>query len=187
MILLTTAAVACGTDTGGGGDDVSGDDAGVDGPGGIPPDEVRFQRDVVPIFNRSCGNGTDGCHNRKTYGANVNMDCRGWLTLEDAALGSQFYGGAMAGQPTNCPDKTLHERLMEIEVWQCRTAPRNYAKANDLAGSYLINKVRGTNLCNADGTTEASSMMPLPESAFTITEADIQTLESWVMAGAKND
>ncbi|MBA2542965.1 MAG: hypothetical protein H0V17_25185 [Deltaproteobacteria bacterium] len=157
---------------------------------GVPPTEVQFQRDVVPILNRSCGSGTEGCHHRKTYGASVNMDCMGWLSLENAPLGAQFYGGPSAGQSTGCPDKTLHERLLQITVWQCRDGGlRNYVKAGDLASSYLINKIRGTNLCNADGSTNVSDQMPPPPPAapFAISEGDILTLEAWVTAGAKND
>lgn len=78
---------------------------------GVPPSEVQFQRDVVPIFNKSCGSGTEGCHHRKTYGASVNMDCMGWLSLENAPLGAMFYGGPRMGESTGCPDQTLHQRL----------------------------------------------------------------------------
>ena len=157
---------------------------------GVPPDEVRFQRDVVPIFNKSCGSGTEGCHHRKTYGASVNMDCMGWLSLENAALGAQFYGGPNAGQPTGCVDRTLHERLLQITVWQCRAgALRDYIKPGDVGNSYLIDKIRGTDLCNADGSNELSDQMPPPPPAapFVISEADKLTLEAWVQAGAKND
>ena len=177
---------ACGNSSGGNVDP----DAPTGPADGVPPDEVQFQRDVVPVFNRSCGSGTEGCHHRKTYGANVNMDCMGWLSLENASLGAQFYGGPNMGQSTGCPDKTLHARLLEITVWQCRSGPlRNYAKAGDLAGSYIVSKMRGTNLCNADGSTTVSDKMPPPPPAtpFAISEADIQTVEAWVTAGAKND
>ena len=192
LLAFTLVAFACGNDTGRGGTDSDGglvDAAPVDG---VPPTVVQFQRDVVPILNRSCGTGTDGCHNRKTYGANLNMDCRGWLTLENAALGSMFYAGSRVGESTGCPDKTLHERLTTIDVWQCQDgARRKYAKANDVAGSYILDKMRGTNLCNEDGQTTLSSKMPPlakpGEMAFTIPDGDILTIENWIMAGAKND
>ena len=174
---------ACGK----GGDDNGAVDA-AEPKDGVPPNTVQFLRDVVPIFNKSCGSGTEGCHHRKTYGANASMDCRGWLSLENAPLGSIFYGGAMMGQPTGCPDMPLHGRLMNIAVWQCRTGPlRSYAKAGDLAGSYIINKLRGVDMCNADGSTMVSDKMPTPTSNFVISEGDIETIEAWVKAGAKND
>ena len=193
LLTIALASSACGKD---GTSNTDIDSGMVDAAApidGVPPTVVQFQRDVVPILNRSCGTGTDGCHNRKTYGANLNMDCRGWLTLENAALGSIFYAGSRAGQSTGCPDKTLHQRLMTIDVWQCQTgARRKYAKANDVAGSYIMDKLRGTNLCNEDGQTTLSSKMPPlpgppPEQAFTIPAGDIMTIENWITSGAKND
>ncbi len=36
----------------------------------------------------SCGAGDNGCHSRVAYSADVKANCRGWLALEDEALGS---------------------------------------------------------------------------------------------------
>src|SRR5262245_34492486 len=59
------------------------------------PTKVNFQAQIVPIFNRSCGTSVNGCHARDAYGAKRTMDCRGWLALENAPLGSKFYAGSM--------------------------------------------------------------------------------------------
>jgi hypothetical protein len=167
----------------------------VDAPGppidGVPPSQVRFQRDVVPIFERGCGTGNDGCHKRNAYGASQQFDCRGWLTLENASLGAQFYAGANAGQPTGCEDRSLHFRLTQIEAWQCG-APASaagpnvaYVKAGDLDGSYLMRKLKNQNLCDEAGTP--TKQMPPSDSVFTISSGDISTIEAWIMAGAKDD
>jgi hypothetical protein len=179
-------SLGCGKDSGGDNGDV---DAMV--ADGVPPSEVRFQRDVVPIFAGSCGNGNDACHNRKPYAANMSFDCRGWLSLENAAIGSQIYAGANVGQPTGCPDQPLHYRLTVIKAWQCGQpasstgANVNYVKAGDLDNSYLIRKLRGVNLCN-EGTSQTKQMPP-SDSTFTISPADVSTIEAWIVAGAKND
>src|SRR5262245_1623422 len=49
------------------------------------PTRVNFQAEIVPIIERSCGPSNGACHVRDMYGANVNMSCRGWLTLENAS------------------------------------------------------------------------------------------------------
>jgi hypothetical protein len=181
--------LGCGKDAGGG--DGDGDVDAMVAADGVPVTEVRFQRDVVPIFTRSCGNDNDACHNRKPYAANMGFECRGWLSLENAAIGSQIYAGPTAGQPTGCPDRSLHYRLTVIKAWQCGQpasssgANVNYVKAGDLGASYMIRKIRGMDLCN-EGTSQ-TKQMPLPESTYRISPADISTLEAWIMAGAKDD
>lgn len=77
-----------------------------------------FESDVLPIFERSCGSGLADCHRREAYNANVNADCRSWLSLEDAPLGSVFTAGGNVGQPTQCPDLGLWDRLL-MDAWMC--------------------------------------------------------------------
>ncbi|MBA2542967.1 MAG: hypothetical protein H0V17_25195, partial [Deltaproteobacteria bacterium] len=156
LISFFICAVGCGTDGGGSGDD----DGTPDAPpaDGVPASEVQFQRDVAPIFVRSCGNGNDACHNRNPYAANLNFECRGWLSLENASIGSQVYAGSTAGQPTGCEDRPLHYRLTEIKAWQCGEPASssgtnvNYVVPGDLENSYIIRKLRGMNLCDEGNT-----------------------------------
>lgn len=151
------------------------------------PAKVNFQAQIVPIFNRSCGtNGVTGCHARDAYGAAVNQDCRGWLTLENASLGSKFYSGPKNGQATGCPDKSLYERLMQIDVWQCLTTSVSYVTAGDLSKSYLVNKIDGVNMCK-ESASSPSVQMPPSDSMFTLSAADKALIKQWIMEGALNN
>lgn len=179
--LFFVLVAACGTD--GGGEMVSTPDSGPS-PDGVPPSEVRFQRDVVPIFNKSCGTANDACHNRKPFAANQMFDCRGWLSLENAAIGAMIYAGDRAGESTGCPDMPLHYRITQLAPWQCSPTSR-YIAPGDVASSYIIDKIKGVDLC-PDGNVP-SKQMPPSDSTFTISAQDLATLEAWIEAGAKND
>lgn len=178
LILL----IACGTDAGTQQPPMP--DAPGPVPDGVPPTEVRFQRDVVPIFEKSCGAGNDACHSRKPFAANQTMDCRGWLSLENAAIGSQIYAGPTAGQATGCPDMPLQQRLVQLAPWQC-SATSKYVKAGDVANSYIVDKIKGIELCPDGGGP--SGQMPPADSSYKITAQDLQTIEAWILAGAKDD
>ena len=179
---LVLVLAACGTDSGT--PNPGTPDAPGPSPDGVPQTEVKFQRDIVPIFNRSCGTANNACHNRDPYAANKPMDCRGWLSLENAALGSVIYAGATAGTATGCPDLSLYQRITQLAPWQCASTTK-YIKAGDLAGSYIIDKIKGQNLC-PDGNVPSKQMPPM-DSIFKITTQDRETLEAWILAGAKND
>lgn len=178
---LLVLLAACGGDSGAPQPEVDANDTPADG---VPVAEVRFQRDVVPIFAKSCGSGNDACHNRKPFAANKNFDCRGWLSLENASIGAQIYAGSSAGQSTGCPDMPLHFRVTQLAPWQCAPTT-SYAKAGDLSKSYFIDKINGTNLC-PDGNVP-SKQMPPADSVFKLSAQDRETIEAWIMAGAKND
>jgi hypothetical protein len=208
LVLAFVLAIGCGTDVGvGGGDDAvctrgqsqactcsTGgegtqvcDDTGVFGacamcaPIDPDPGRANFQAEIVPILQRSCGAGSSACHARNQYAANASMDCRGWLSLENAALGSTFYAGDMAGQPTGCPDLPLYERLMQIQPWECDTGS-SYVRASDPARSYVMNKIDGAPLC---GTT--SVKMPPSDSAYTLSDGDKALIQQWISEGASNN
>jgi len=150
------------------------------------PQKVNFQAQIVPIFNRSCGAGDIGCHARNQYAANNSMDCRGWLTLENASLGSIFYSGPSVGQSTGCPDKTLYERLMAIAPWQCASTT-SYVKPNNLGASYIVNKITATGLCEVE-PGKLSDSMPPPQpdnpNPYTLSTADRDLIKQWVSEGA---
>lgn len=152
------------------------------------PMMVNFQAQIVPILNRSCGTGVNGCHGRDAYGASLQQECRGWLTLENEALGSKFYSGPRNGENTGCPDKTLHQRLTQIRVWQCLNTTAYYVKAGDLSQSYIINKLDGTNLCRESPTSPSDQMPPADQDnvvdPFVISTADKELIRQWIMEGA---
>jgi hypothetical protein len=181
--ILLVLLAACGTDGTTGGDDGAPDAAPIPDP---DPDVVNFRTEIVPIFNRSCGTGDGACHARQAYGANQPMDCRGWLTLEDAALGAEFYSGTLQGQTTGCPDMPLHGRLMQLDVWQCATATA-YIVPGNAGASYIMNKLNGTGLCKETASSTSDPMPPpQPENPnpFTISAADKALIQQWIEEGA---
>jgi hypothetical protein len=207
-LLLCMFAIGCGTDTPGpGGECVVGATqpcACTGGGTGVatctadkmfgaceqcpPPDpdpsKVNFHAQVVPIFQKSCGSGQVGCHARDAFAATFDKDCRGWLSLEDASLGSVIYAGAAKGQSTGCPDMTLYRRLTTLFVWQCPGSVP-YIKASDPARSYLMNKINGTNLCETSpGTLSDQMPPPPPKSNYAISAADKALIQQWIVEGA---
>lgn len=145
------------------------------------PLKVNFKAEIVPILNKSCGTGTTGCHGRDAYAATVAKDCRGWLSLENASLGSKYYSGDKQGQATNCPDVSLYQRLMRLAVWQCATATA-YVTPGNPGASYIMNKLNGTNLCSDAGTV--TQQMPPPQTTFTISASDKALIQRWITEGA---
>ncbi len=186
-LLLLLVISACGTNSGtAGDDDVQPDAMPVPDPDPDPA-VVNFKTQIVPIFNNSCGTGVNGCHGRDAFGANASQDCRGWLALEDAPLGASFYSGSMSGQATGCPDMSLHQRLMQLDVWQCLDTPTAYVVPGDPAASYIMHKMNGTDLCK-ENASSISDQMPPPNQAgatpFTLSPADKALIQQWIVEGA---
>ncbi len=154
------------------------------------PGKANFKSQIVPIFDKSCGSGDAGCHARNAYFATSNMNCRGWLTFENASLGSTF-DGQNGVEQTGCPDMPLHERLMTLAVWQCSNGTTPYVKASDPAGSYIMNKINGTNLCDPGNIPPDEQVMPPPASVqpdpqnpFVLSAADKALIQQWITEGA---
>lgn len=152
------------------------------------PLKVNFQAEIVPILNRSCGTGVTGCHGRDAYGASRTMECRGWLTLENEALGSKFYSGPQNGNTTGCPDMTLYQRITQLKVWQCLNTTAYYVKAGDVSKSYILNKLDGVNMCQESPSSPSEQMPPMqpPENPdpFVISAADKSLIRQWIVEGA---
>ncbi|MDQ3034840.1 MAG: hypothetical protein M3Y87_20690 [Myxococcota bacterium] len=132
-----------------------------------------FERDVVPLLNRSCGSATTGCHDRAAYGPTLAGECRGWLSLVDEPMG----GGG-------CEPRDLYRRLVELDAWQCEAfdARVRYVRPCDTEGSYLLRKIAGGPYCRtAEGPTQ-----PMPMGA-TLPASDIALIETWILAGAPRD
>lgn len=142
---------------------------------------VSFADNIVPLFERSCGTGNAGCHIRDAYAATSAQDCRGWLTLENTALGSTFYGGANNGKPTACADRSLYDRLTQLDAWQEPNGQRlRYIRPGDPAKSYLYNKIANGPVGEA-GPGVASDNMP-PKAPLGAT--DLAMVKKWIESGA---
>ena len=176
LVVLGFVVAACAADPGSSGDD---DDDGTT-PAGTP----QFAADIVPIFEASCGATNNTCHSRVAYAANAAEDCRGWLSLEDAAIGSEIYDGPNTGDPTGCPDRPLHERLTVAglsDSWQCGP-PANagakvpYVVPGDAEASYLFRKINGGPYCGTPSD-------PMPQ-VGNLDAATIDVIRRWIEAGA---
>lgn len=137
-----------------------------------------FETDIVPIFEKTCGAKDNSCHSRVAYAATANEDCRGWLSLEDAAIGSQIYGGEQDGTPTGCPDTPLYERLTQLVAWEeCGGVGKTYVVPCDVEASYLFDKIDDGPYCGEP----MSDPMP-PDRP--IDPAQKETIRQWILAGA---
>jgi hypothetical protein len=138
-----------------------------------------LETDIVPIFIQSCGSKDNACHTRVAYKADSQNGCRGWLALEDEPLGSQFYGGFMDGQPTGCPDRTLYERLTELDAWQCGDVLERYVVPCDPDASYLWKKMGDGPYCEAPSGTPTEKM-PIGKE---LDPAERELIRAWILAG----
>ncbi len=180
----STGTMTCGTDS----------TFGACGQCSLPdpdPLKVNFQAQIVPIIDRSCGTGVTGCHGRDAYGASLSQGCRGWLTMENVALGAKFYSGPRNGQSTGCVDLPLYERLTQIDVWQCLTTSVAYVTPGDVSKSYIVNKLNGVNMCRESSTSPSDQMPPLQQpdnpNPFVISAADKALIQKWIEEGALNN
>jgi hypothetical protein len=152
--------------------------AGVGWDGGA----VSFQAHIIPFFEKSCGAGNTLCHSRDAYGAAKDQACRGWLTLENASLGAKFYSGDKNGQATGCPDRSLYDRLTQLDAWQEPNGQtRKYIKPGDPQNSYLFNKMAGGPYGEDRPGVLSSAMPPAPR---TITANDVAMMKQWIESGA---
>ena len=157
-------------------------DSGVDAPGpSWDGGAVSFAEHIVPLFERSCGTTNAGCHVKEAYFATSDKACRGWLALENASLGAKGYSGAVDGKPTNCPDRSLYDRLVQLDAWQEPGGqPMKYVTPGNPAKSYLYNKMAGGPVGEASPGV-ASEQMP-PKSPLGAT--DLAMMKKWIENGA---
>ena len=156
-------------------------DAGVEAGPAWDGGAVSFALNIVPLFERSCGTTNAGCHIRDAYAATSGRDCRGWLTLENAALGSKFYGGANNGQTTGCADRSLYDRLTQLDSWQEPSGGAlKYVKPGDPAKSYLYNKIAKGPVGEASPGVASENMPPKAP----LDATDIAMVKKWIESGA---
>lgn len=146
---------------------------------GIIP-RPNFEDDVVPIFEASCGTGTNGCHDREAYWADVGSNCRGWLSLENVPLGRVGYGGDVEGRISGCPDLGLFERLMTLRSWQCGNG-LPYVVPGNTDASYLWAKINGGPYCDNQPGVPSD---PMPGDGEALTTTELETIRDWIEAGA---
>lgn len=152
---------------------------------GVTP-AVSFQRDVVPIFAASCGAGDNSCHSRLAYAGNAGQNCRGWLSLENLALGSRDPNN---NNPTGCPDRTLYQRLTELTAWMC-DPERRYIRPGSTAASQIYSVISGNSGMNGQCNRApgiALGPMPPPGSVYTLPPASAAIIAAWINAGAQNN
>jgi hypothetical protein len=154
--------------------------------------DPRFESDIVPLFGRSCGSGSNSCHSAVAYLADPVNACNGWLALEDAPLGSEDPSN---GASTGCPDQELYERLVGLQSWECllngyagngnEGFSMTYVVPGDLDQSALWQKmVSGGVLCDAPTAGQVSQRMPLGSS---LSEEELAMFEAWILNGAQRD
>jgi len=142
------------------------------------PPPVSFSADIQPFFAASCGSATQGCHAADAYFANVDFDCRGWLSLEDSDLGGN-----------GCPDRGAYERLLELTAWSCGPVPNDlnagggvpkpFIVPGDPDASYLVQRITmGPDPC-ADLSPD-EQMPPLGS----VSQSDLDMLTRWIREGA---
>ena len=176
--------------TGGGAAGTGGGTAGTGGGTGVatslPDGGYSFQQHIVPIFGASCGSGNNSCHSRLAYGPTTGGGCRGWLALENLPLGSKN-PNTMAN--TGCPDRTLHQRLVDLDSWMCEPTRKKYVTARNLTSSQLYQVVAGDpsggGTCDKMPGVALTRMPPAP--APELAMADKKKLETWIMQGAPNN
>lgn len=152
---------------------------GIGGAGAVP----RFESDIVPIFEKTCGANDNACHSRVAYAATIASDCRGWLALEDEPLGSQVFadlpggGGAGPTGSTGCPDMPLYERLTTLVAWEeCDGVGKKYVVPCDVDASYLFDKIDDGPYCG-----DVSKKMPTDKDMPPIEK---EIIRAWILAGA---
>jgi hypothetical protein len=204
--IVASAAYACGGDefevessgasSNAGGNGTGGNTGGMvstgSGVGASVPvdcnDPPLFETDIVPIFESSCGTGDDMCHSRVAFGADMQFGCRGWLSLENEAIGSVYYAGMNVGQSTGCSDMPLYDRLL-MDAWQCG-APGNpsapfkaYVSPCDPESSYMLHKMTGGQMGAICEDENGVVFDPMPQDLEPI-QAQIDLVYAWIEVGA---
>jgi hypothetical protein len=176
--LVCVSKVCIETVTDGGGDTSTINTADSIAPTGETSSSPTFEKDIIPILNNSCGTGDNACHSRAAFHPSPDNGCRGWLSLENAPLGSK---DPKSGAPTGCPDSALYDRLTKLDAWECGDpyfpmfAKRKYVEPGKPATSHLLNKMNGGPQCGVPNA------MP---KGTTAKASDIETITRWIQAGA---
>ena len=148
-------------------------------------DAPRFESDIIPILEASCGSGAIACHSREAYGATADRDCRGWVTFENAPLGAEFYSGPNEGNPTGCPDLDLYDRLINLDSWQCEAyEPKmRYVAPCKPEESYVVRKIDGGPYCSEKVNDMPVMSQPMPM-GMVLDPKSVKTIKDWIAFGA---
>jgi hypothetical protein len=132
---------------------------------------VSFSKDVLPVFNNSCGIGGQQCHGDPMVG---------------------HTGQPYLGQSPGTPDVAA---ILAGIVGQPAEEDTQFSlvAAGDPAKSYLMHKVDGdacryAKECNATGDPlfkNCGSQMPFNAGSLSLAQRD--TIRRWIAQGAKND
>jgi hypothetical protein len=120
--------------------------------------DVSFVGDVYPLFVGTC-NGS-GCHSTTSGTPKAMLDL----------LGSE----------------TAHGELVGVASVNCTVTPKTLVVANDVAASYLINKLTGVGLCGGQPMPRSAPMSGLPNPPA-LSESQIDLVRAWIATGALDD
>lgn len=186
------SGTAGGTGGTGGGAAAGGGSGGSGTGGGGMAGPVSFSRDVVPIFGRSCGSGNAQCHSAVAYFASSDQGCRGWLALEDKPLGA-MYCGPNGCRSTGCPDRTLHQRLLQLEPWMCMGGKKYVVPGSPATSLLHQNLGPDPSMSGACRDGMGTPLARMPKDPMTmmsgpaIPAADLEKIRQWIADGAPNN
>ena len=132
---------------------------------------VSFAKDVLPIFNMSCGIGGQQCHGDPSVSKHTAQPYLGQTGANDAA---KVIAGIVGQSAAEDPQLNL-------------------VTASDVKKSYLMHKVDGdaclfATACNATGNPLFKNCgIQMPFNAGSLDQAKRDTIRRWIAQGAKND
>jgi hypothetical protein len=87
---------------------------------------------------------------------------------------SGCHGGARPAESLDLSTATVgRAQLVNISSGQC--SARKRVLPNDLAGSYLINKLTGSGMCSGSA---------MPKAGGGLTQAELDTVRAWILSNA---
>ena len=90
---------------------------------------------------------------------------------------------------TGCPDRSLWERLTELDSWMCEPNRKRYIAPGSLANSQLYQAVAGDpgggGGCNKMPGVQLARMPPSPAPELTAEQKN--KLATWILQGAPNN
>ena len=96
---------------------------------------------------------------------------------------SSCHGGAMPDANLNLTDGNVYEELVNVATAQCNGS-RTLVVPGAPEDSYLINKLRGQDMCGGVNSKKMPRNLPPGASAPPWTDAETALIEAWICGGA---
>ena len=91
-----------------------------------------------------------------------------------SCAGNGCHTGMMPAASLNLSSASIGQtELVNATSTQCTT--KLLVKPNDLAGSYLLNKLLGTGMCQGS---------QMPKAGVSLTQSELETIRAWISTGA---